>query len=127
MVAATLSRLQSLTPLLYRDDCILKPPFCRVPYNELPRHTEVKIDELCARAKTAKTEREVKRVGSQLRAALSEHIGLARQSLGAQMSALSTLHAKTKDIETKAAKSQKTRVGGPQDPGCVAPESVSAA
>ena len=121
--------MQSLTPLPYRGDCILKPPFCPVPYNELPRHTEVKIDELCARAKTAKTEREVKRVGSQLRAALSEHIGLARQSLEAQISALSTLHAKTKDIETKAAKpkSQKTPVCGPQDLEGVAPESVSTA
>ena len=72
------------------------------PTVHLPRHTETKIDELCAKAQTAKTEREVKRVLTQLRSALSEHIGLARQSLEAQISALSTLEAKTKDYAPKA-------------------------
>jgi len=95
----------------------------------LPRHTEVRIDDLCARAKAANTEREVKRVLRQLRAALAEHIGLARQSLEAQISALSTLQAKTKDIETKASKpkSRKTRQGDPRDPEEGGSESFSAA
>jgi len=95
----------------------------------LPRHTEVKIDDLCARAKAAKTEREVERVLRQLRAALSEHIVLARQSLEAQISALSTLQAKTKDIEIKVLKprSRKARMGGPRDPEEGGPESLTAA
>lgn len=95
----------------------------------LPRHTELKIDELCARARAAKTERDVKRVLGELRAALSEHIGLARQSLEAQISTLSTLQAKTKDIETKVRrpKSRKERAVSPQDPEDGSSESLNAA
>jgi len=90
----------------------------------LPRHTESKIDELCAKAKAAKTEREAKRLVVELRSALSEHIGLARQSLEAQVSALSTLEAKTNPYlpKTKRAKPRKRQEknsasGQPPDEG----------
>ena len=65
----------------------------------------------------------------QLRDALSEHIGLARQSLKAQISALSTLQAKTKDIETKArtSKSRKERAISPENPEDGGSESLNAA
>jgi hypothetical protein len=75
----------------------------------LPRHTDIKIDELCAKATAAKTEREAKRAVGELRSALSEHIGLARQSLEAQVSALSTLEAKTNPYLPKAKKAKSRK------------------
>jgi len=97
----------------------------------VPRHTEIRIDELCAKAKTAKTEREARRVAKQLRSALAEHIGLARESLEAQVSALSTLEAKTKDYLPKAkkAKPRKRQENNPSsqvlpDPGSSRPNAA---
>jgi hypothetical protein len=92
----TLSCRQYGSVLPYSNDCIPARAIVGYPTVHLPRHTDIKIDELCAKAKAAKTEPEVRQVVGQLRSALSEHIGLARESLEAQVSALSTLEAKTK-------------------------------
>jgi hypothetical protein len=81
----------------------------------LPRHTENKIDELCAKAKAAKTEREAERVMVASRSALAEHIGLARQSLEAQISALSALEAKTKPYVSKTKKPRKRQENSVSD------------
>lgn len=65
----------------------------------LPRHTDYRIEQLCVRAKAAKSDLDIRIVLKELRGALSEHTGLARESLEAQVSALITLQAKIKEFE----------------------------
>jgi hypothetical protein len=48
-------------------------------------HTQRKIQQLCEEALTAKTEAEVERIIPVLRAALQEHIRLAKTSLQEQL------------------------------------------
>lgn len=62
----------------------------------MPRHTDIRIEELCTRTKAAQTETEASGVLKELQATLSEHIELARESLEAQVSTLSTLEAKAR-------------------------------
>jgi hypothetical protein len=56
-----------------------------------------------------------KRVMVALRSALAEHIGLARQSLEAQISALSALEAKTKPYVSKTKKPRKRQENSVSD------------
>jgi hypothetical protein len=50
------------------------------------KETEVRVEQLCADVLTAKTPAEVDRIIPELRAALEEHVRLAKNSLGAQAS-----------------------------------------
>jgi len=54
----------------------------------VPRDTEVRIQELCVEALAATTEPEVERILTDLRAALDEHIRLAKDSLRTQAFAI---------------------------------------
>jgi hypothetical protein len=93
----------------YSKNCIPVPEDCRVAYTALPRYTESRIEQLCTEAKTAKTEGDAKGAVIELQASLAEHIGLARQSLEAQVSTLASLEAKNKDLEAKVKKSRFRR------------------
>jgi len=73
----------------------------------LPRYTDIRIEQLCASAKGAKTEKYTRHVLKELQATLQEHVGLARESLKAQAATLNSLEAKTKDFEAEIKK--KTR------------------
>jgi F0F1-type ATP synthase membrane subunit b/b' len=57
----------------------------------VPRFTEAKIQQLCTEAITVRTSEDVERVIGELREALELHIRLARESLEAQVSALTVL------------------------------------
>ena len=59
----------------------------------MPRFTEHRIKELCKEAVAVRTTKDVDEVLVQLRAALEEHINLARFSLHAQASALPLLES----------------------------------
>jgi len=63
----------------------------------LPRHTDIRIEQLCTEAKAAKTERDAKGVIEELRSTLAEHMDLARKSLEAQASTLTLLEAKARN------------------------------
>jgi len=54
----------------------------------MTRHTESRILELVTQALAAEAEDDIDRVLPELRAALHEHIKLAKESLGAQVTAL---------------------------------------
>jgi hypothetical protein len=82
---------------------------CWIPYTTLPRYTESRIEQLCTEAKTARTEGDAKGAVKELQATLAEHIGLARQSLEAQVSTLASLEAKNKYLEAKVKKSKVRR------------------
>jgi hypothetical protein len=58
----------------------------------VPAHTEVRIQQLCTEALAAKSEADVDRVIPELRAALEEHISLAKNSLEIQASTLAVLN-----------------------------------
>lgn len=58
--------------------------------------TETRIHTLCAAAVAAKDEADVERVICELRKALTEHIELARNSLGAQATIFAETEGPTK-------------------------------
>lgn len=60
----------------------------------MPRFTENRIQQLCTQALAVRNSEEVELVVGQLRAALEEHIRLAKGSLENQAATLSTLSAK---------------------------------
>jgi F0F1-type ATP synthase membrane subunit b/b' len=57
----------------------------------MPPHTAARIQQLCSDAICAKTEAEIQRIIPELKAALQEHVRLAKESLQAQASAVSAL------------------------------------
>jgi hypothetical protein len=57
---------------------------CKTHYR-VPRYTEVRIRDLCTEALAAKTPGDFERTITELRAALEEHIHLAKDSLEAQI------------------------------------------
>ena len=59
----------------------------------MPAHTEARIHQLCTESLAAKTQSDVERILPELRTALEEHIRLAKDSLGAQVSAITALEA----------------------------------
>lgn len=67
----------------------------------VPAHTEAKIHQLCTEALTAKTEADVERIIPELRAALQEHIRLAKASLEGQVSAIAALDTSQSDRGVK--------------------------
>lgn len=58
----------------------------------MPAYTEVRIQQLCTEVLAVKTQVEVDRIVPELRAALEEHIRLAKDSLGAQASTIAFLN-----------------------------------
>jgi hypothetical protein len=54
----------------------------------MPQHTEARIQQLCAEAIAAKSQSDANRIVRELRAAIQEHIQLAKSSLGSQASAI---------------------------------------
>lgn len=59
----------------------------------MPAHTEALIQQLCTEALAAKTQADVDRILPELRSALEEHVKLAKDSLEAQVSAISAMDA----------------------------------
>ena len=57
----------------------------------MPAHTDAKIHQLCTEALAAGTEADVERIIPELRAALHEHVKLAKTSLEGQVSAIAAL------------------------------------
>jgi hypothetical protein len=57
----------------------------------VPAHTEARIRQLCIDALAAKTEKDAERIIPELRAVLREHIRLAKDSLGSQLSTITAL------------------------------------
>ena len=58
---------------------------------DVPRYTEARIKKLCVDALAATTDLDVDRIITELRAALEEHIRLAKDSLGTQARTISHL------------------------------------
>ena len=58
----------------------------------MPAHTEVRIQQLCTEALAVKAKADVERIIPELRAALLEHITLAKDSLGVQASTIALLN-----------------------------------
>jgi len=69
----------------------------------VPRHTDIRIKQLCSQTKAAQTDGEAKGVLKELQEALAEHIGLARESLEAQVSTLNALETRAKKSRSKKA------------------------
>ena len=67
----------------------------------MPAHTEAKIHQLCTEALAAQAEADVERIIPELRAALQEHVRLARASLEGQVSAIATLRTSQSDRGVK--------------------------
>lgn len=59
----------------------------------MPAHTEARIQQLCTEALAAKTQADIERILPELRSALEERIRLAKDSLEAQVSALTAFDA----------------------------------
>lgn len=59
----------------------------------MPQHTEAKIHQLCTEALAAQTQSDVERIIPELRAALEEHVRLAKESLEGQLGSISALDA----------------------------------
>lgn len=57
----------------------------------MPAHTEARIHQLCTEALTAQTQSDVERIIPDLRAALEEHVRLAKDSLEGQLGSISAL------------------------------------
>jgi hypothetical protein len=57
----------------------------------VPAHIQAKIHQLCTEALAANTEADVERIIPELRAALQEHVRLAKASLEGQVSAIAAL------------------------------------
>lgn len=75
----------------------------------MPAQTEAKIHQLCTEALAAKTQSDVERVVAELRSALEEHISLAKESLGEQITGLATMDALSQREETHPAKVAENR------------------
>jgi len=58
----------------------------------VPAYTEARIQQLCTEALAVKSQTDVDRVIPELRAALEEHISLAKDSLGLQASVIALLN-----------------------------------
>ena len=69
----------------------------------MPHHTDIRIEQLCSETKAAQTDGEAKRVLKELQETLAEHIGLARESLEAQVNTLNALEARAKKSRSKKA------------------------
>jgi hypothetical protein len=59
----------------------------------VPAHTEARIHQLCSEAIVAQTQSDVDRIVTELRAALEEHVRLAKQSLEGQITSITALDA----------------------------------
>ena len=57
----------------------------------MPRHTETRIRDLCTKALSAKTAADIEGIVKELRAALEEHIHLAKEALEVQRDNFSLL------------------------------------
>jgi len=57
----------------------------------MPAYTEERIRQLCAEAVAATSQSDVERIFPELRAALEEHVKLAKQSLQSQMSTINAV------------------------------------
>jgi hypothetical protein len=66
----------------------------RIP--PVPRYTENRIKQLCSEVVAARTEAETESLITQLRAALDEHISLAKRSLEVQVSTISLLELRSR-------------------------------
>jgi hypothetical protein len=64
------------------------------PLEVMPRFTEDRIQQLCSTALVVRNSDDVERVVSELRAALGQHIQMAKESLENQVATLSVLEAK---------------------------------
>jgi len=62
----------------------------------VPLHTEARIQQLCSEALSAKNQADVERIVRELRAALEEHIRLAKDSLEGQVNNIAVLSAASK-------------------------------
>jgi hypothetical protein len=67
----------------------------------VPAHTDAKIHQLCTEALAAKTDADVERIIPELRAALHEHVRLAKASLEGQVSVIVTLDTSQSDRGVK--------------------------
>jgi len=63
----------------------------------VPAYTEVRIQQLCTEVLAAKTQADVERIIPELRAALEEHIRLAKHSLQLQASTIALLNGLTSE------------------------------
>jgi hypothetical protein len=68
----------------------------------MPLHTEACIRRLSAAALLVKTQADVEQILGELRAALEKHIRLAKDSLGAQASAIALLNGLASKDPAKA-------------------------
>ena len=59
----------------------------------MPQFSEALIQRLCSEALSVTSEEDVERVLGKLRTALEEHIRLAKESLAAQVTAISALES----------------------------------
>lgn len=67
----------------------------------VPVDTAMRVQQLCREVVAAKTSADTERIMPELRAALEEHIRLAKDSLGAQASAIAVLdELASKDFQT---------------------------
>ena len=57
----------------------------------MPRYTEVRIRNLCTEALAAKTPDDIERIVTELRAALEEHVRLAKDSIEGQLNKFALL------------------------------------
>lgn len=58
----------------------------------MPAYTEARIQQLCTEALAVQSQADVDRVIPELKAALEEHISLAKDSLGLQASTIAALN-----------------------------------
>ena len=77
-----------LGTFLYRRDGLLSPTL-----QNMPVHTEVRIQQLYTEALAAKTLADVDRILPELRSALEEHVKLAKESLETQIATIASLDA----------------------------------
>lgn len=68
----------------------------------MPPHLEARIRELSAAALLVRTQTDVEQILGELRAALEEHICLAKDSLGEQASAIALLNGLATKASAKA-------------------------
>ena len=77
--------------------------------HRMPAHTEDKIHQLCTEALASKTQGDVERVVAELRAALEEHINLAKESLGGQITGIAAMEVLAQKGETHLAEFAEKR------------------
>ena len=61
----------------------------------MPAHTEARIHQLCTEAITAKTQSDVERIVPEPRAAIEEHVRLAKETFAGQITSITALDALT--------------------------------